>query len=115
MTMTKEQVAPRSQAWRDKARCVRERMPNYLFFPDMDEGGYQHTAANTLAFCKKCPVRRECLEHAARWEDSWRYGVWGGTLYTTRRRYLSRGQVLSGDYDLDEVPDPPTYQVEEAC
>jgi WhiB family redox-sensing transcriptional regulator len=63
--------------WRSNAAC-READPE-LFFPD---GAVQ--SAQAKAVCATCPVQAECLRWAL--SSGERYGVWGQTNYTTRRK-----------------------------
>ena len=42
--------------------------------------------AKCIEVCALCPVRVECLEWAAESEDSWRFGIWGGTAPRDRRK-----------------------------
>lgn len=61
--------------WSTRAAC--REMPSELFFPDP---GYDTDAAKQV--CSWCPVTAQCLEAGI--DERW--GVWGGTSVTERRR-----------------------------
>jgi WhiB family redox-sensing transcriptional regulator len=67
--------------WRHDAECL-----HYLgrvdFFPSRGE-----SAREAKAVCAVCPVQRECLEYALRWDHL--CGVWGG-LSERERSQLRR-------------------------
>jgi WhiB family redox-sensing transcriptional regulator len=46
--------------------------------------------AEAVAVCQGCPVIRECLTHAMRYEE---YGVWGGTTPKERRKERKRNDT----------------------
>jgi WhiB family redox-sensing transcriptional regulator len=58
--------------WADDAAC--RGMDTKLFFPERGE-----QAATAKAICRRCPVRRECLDVAQV------NGVWGGLSATERK------------------------------
>ncbi|HEY3941439.1 MAG TPA: WhiB family transcriptional regulator [Acidimicrobiales bacterium] len=64
-------------AWMDSAACRGE--PSHLFFP-RNEG----VSEEALSFCRPCPVRRECLDHAMAHPGL--RGCWGGTSERQRIR-----------------------------
>ncbi|CAB4576897.1 MAG: WhiB family transcriptional regulator [Actinobacteria bacterium] len=49
-------------------------------------------AASTVALCRKCPVRRECLDHA--YEHEIVSGYFGG-VSPGRRRVLSHAEAVA--------------------
>jgi len=64
-------------AWMDQAACRGK--PSQLFFP-RNEG----VSEEALSFCRRCPVRRECLDHAMAHPGL--RGCWGGTSERQRIR-----------------------------
>jgi WhiB family redox-sensing transcriptional regulator len=67
----------RRPAWMDRAECRGE--GSHLFFP-RNEG----VSEEALAFCCRCPVRRQCLDHAMAHPGL--RGCWGGTSERERIR-----------------------------
>ena len=82
-------VPPGAQAWRwewqDHAPC---RGHEELFFHPPGEReptrGERDRAA--IQLCLRCPVRRECLDHALLMREP--YGVWGGLTEDARSEVL---------------------------
>lgn len=68
--------------WRARAAC--RNVDANLFFPAGSTGSALAQLQAAKAFCRACPVQRDCLEFAlaTNQED----GVWGGTDETERRR-----------------------------
>lgn len=66
--MGAEQPRPNPDTWQDRAAC-RGADPA-IFYPEV--GSY---AGAAKAFCRACPVQRDCLLHALANED---HGMWGG-------------------------------------
>lgn len=64
-------------SWQDLALCA-ETDPE-AFFPE--KGG---SVREAKAVCRKCEVRRQCLEYAL--ENDERFGIWGGLSERERRR-----------------------------
>jgi len=56
--------------------------------PSIFFGSTREEIQQALALCAVCPVRSECLEHAL--EARERFGVWGGTTESERRKILRR-------------------------
>jgi len=67
----------RRPAWMEDAVCRGE--PSNLFFP-RNEG----VSEEALSYCRRCPVRRECLDHAM--SHPGLRGCWGGTSERERIR-----------------------------
>ena len=75
--------------WLDAAACgdlELDQLP--LFFV---EAG-RTIASETTALCKRCPVRRECLDHA--YEHQIASGYFGG-ISPGRRRTLSHAEAIA--------------------
>jgi len=64
--------------WQDRAACKGADSAVFL----VRIGRYPTEA---LAFCRRCPVRPECLEHCLAYKGRALKGVWGGTLEQDRR------------------------------
>jgi WhiB family redox-sensing transcriptional regulator len=75
--------------WEDRSRC--KGVEGLDFFP---EPGVN--AVEVKAFCRGCPVRRECAEYAI-WGGltgevgSFDYGIWGG-LSAKQRQHVRAGR-----------------------
>ncbi len=75
--------------WLDRASCGELELHQLdLFFV---EAG-RTIASSTVSLCKKCPVRRECLDHA--YQHDIVSGYFGG-ISPGRRRVLSHAQALA--------------------
>ena len=75
--------------WLDRASCGELELHQLdLFFV---EAG-RTIASSTVALCQKCPVRRECLDHAYRHEIV--SGYFGG-ISPGRRRVLTHAQAIA--------------------
>lgn len=72
-------VAP-TPGWFERAAC-KGQDPG-LWHPDGLEN--QRQAAQAIAVCRRCPVRRDCLEHALEHDEA--IGIWGGTQPGERHR-----------------------------
>ena len=59
--------------------------PSELFFPTETGRG---NAKAALAICKRCPVRRRCLDRAIAEREE--HGVWGGTTEAERREMFPK-------------------------
>ncbi len=57
-----------------------------LFFPT---GKYEETVEMAKRICRRCSVRKECLQTAM--EQGEQYGIWGGTTGDERRNLRRRG------------------------
>jgi hypothetical protein len=74
--------------WLDQASCGELELHQLdLFFV---EAG-RTIAASTIALCRKCPVRRQCLDHA--YEHEIVSGYFGG-ISPGRRRVLTHAQAV---------------------
>jgi len=76
----------RSEGWKKRGRCVREKIPvNRFFLSDFED--------EACRFCQGCEVKRECLEYALgnRIEE----GVWGGITARERVRREYAGQRVN--------------------
>lgn len=68
--------------WKIHGRCATH--PNSdLWYPDT---GRDSERAQQL--CAECPVREQCYQHAITRPE--RYGIWGGTTETERRRITAQ-------------------------
>jgi WhiB family transcriptional regulator, redox-sensing transcriptional regulator len=77
MPSLSDQLQPQ-EAWLAEAAC-READPD-TFFPEKGA-----SANPALKLCSSCLVKAECLTYAL--ETDQRFGVWGGTTETDRRRH----------------------------
>lgn len=86
--------------------------PLDAFFPAEGAHGAYSEAQQ---YCAKCPVTRECLQHALdTGSDS---GMWGGTT-PAERRAIRRGEIaatLLGDAHGDKAGTPAGYYRERAA
>ena len=71
-----------TEEWRDQARCRdgSATLTELFFSEQLDD------IARAKAFCRECPVARECLGAALERREPW--GVWGGEL-------LANGKILA--------------------
>lgn len=67
--------------WYRHALCIGK--SGDLFF----EEGVRRLVIEAKSYCRVCPVREQCLQHAYDHEE---IGVWGGTTTTERRREVRR-------------------------
>lgn len=75
--------------WLDQAGCADLELHQLdLFFV---EAG-RTIAASTISLCRRCPVRRECLDHA--YEHEIVSGYFGG-VSPGRRRVLTHAQAVA--------------------
>ena len=84
--------------WTDRAVCRTEKAPLELFFPPRGDGPYMAREART--YCRRCPVREQCLEASLR--ENEQDGLWGG--YSPKERRMIRKLRQIG---LDTIT-PPT-------
>jgi WhiB family redox-sensing transcriptional regulator len=68
--------------WRAQAAC--RSVDANLFFPTGSTGPALAQLQAAKAFCRSCPVQRDCLEFAL--QTNQENGVWGGQDETERRR-----------------------------
>lgn len=76
--------------WSEQAACRTEGASRHLFFPNSKQNlRVNPDAQQAIAICNRCPVQRECLQHAVDHEP---YGIWGGSYERDREgiRYAAR-------------------------
>lgn len=73
--------------WQEQARCLKE--DPELFFPEKGEVG-KIMAKEAVNVCKKCPVIKECLQHALKNNEI--HGIWGGMSPKQRSLSLRRSR-----------------------
>jgi WhiB family redox-sensing transcriptional regulator len=98
MADTRRLPGPSTESWdwQLQARC-RGLDSAYFFHPDNERGAARAArVSRAKAICRRCPVRRECRQHALAAQEP--YGIWGGltehereTLLRTRSRPLLMG------------------------
>jgi WhiB family redox-sensing transcriptional regulator len=76
---------PIAEPWMEGAVCTQT--DPEVFFPERAE---RVKASAAKAICRRCPVRDACLEWAL--DNGERFGVWGGTSETDRRRLRREGR-----------------------
>lgn len=67
--------------WREWAECRKSPHPDAWFTERVTAQG-REVAEYALGFCRRCPVRVECLEAALALDV--RFGIWGGTTSAQR-------------------------------
>ncbi|UQA95723.1 WhiB family transcriptional regulator [Streptomyces halobius] len=77
---------PRPEHWARHAACRGAEEPD-VFFPDGDVGLVLLLTEEAKAYCRRCPVRSNCLTTALNRREP--LGIWGG-LDTDERRALVR-------------------------
>lgn len=60
------------EPWMNKAECKGQPLELFIL-----EKGY--SAREAQKYCRRCPVRQDCLEYAIRTQS---VGVWGGHVFT---------------------------------
>lgn len=75
--------------WQQDAAC-RGADANLFFAPPHQETKEERQGreSQAKAICARCPVRRQCLDHALATREP--YGVWGGLNEIERRELLQR-------------------------
>lgn len=77
--------------WYRHALCHAEGVPTGYFFPSAAETPCRKERARQRAIaidcCNRCPVRRQCHEHARRSQmldrdEGREWGIWGGEMWT---------------------------------
>jgi len=76
-----------------KAKCVKLKQDMNFFFPD--EHDAEGIAAGA-AYCKRCPVRKECLAFAQR--NQIPNGTWGGVSEWERKKSRDPHNFETEDY-----------------
>jgi WhiB family redox-sensing transcriptional regulator len=80
---------PGAQTWRWEWQlaAVCRGKDDLFFHPHGErEPARSNREAAAQALCRRCPVRRECSDHALVMGEP--YGVWGGTTETQREELL---------------------------
>ncbi len=82
------ELAVHDRDWRAAAAC-RTADPAIFFHPARERAGErEHRLERAQAICARCPVQRQCHDHAlAAAED---YGVWGGIDEGPRRAMIRK-------------------------
>ena len=85
---------PAGRSWWDLAACRGEDASSF-FAPAYFEKRSEKLAREAVAksFCRRCPVRDDCLEYALDLRDP--HGVWGG-LNEMERRAVLRQRARGG-------------------
>jgi WhiB family transcriptional regulator, redox-sensing transcriptional regulator len=81
--------------WQFRAAC-RGADSTLFFAPNYFEKRHQKDMreAQAKAFCRRCPVREECLEYALRIREE--HGIWGGLNEMERRQLLRQRHAAAG-------------------
>ena len=85
----------RTQGWQFDAAC-RGADSTLFFAPNYFERREEKDAreARAKVFCRRCPVREQCLDFALRVRET--HGIWGGLNEMERRQLLRRRQLAAG-------------------
>lgn len=80
---------PVAESWNWQLRGLCRGMDSALFFHTVNERGSarRDREARAKEVCARCPVVRECREHALAVEET--YGIWGGLGESELRRLIS--------------------------
>lgn len=80
---------PVTESWDWQLRGLCRGVDSSLFFHTPNERGAARDRRESRAkeICDRCPVRRECRDHALTVEET--YGVWGGLGESELRRLIS--------------------------
>ena len=81
--------------WQFHAAC-RGADSTLFFAPNYFEKRHEKELreAQAKAFCRRCPVREECLEYALRIREE--HGIWGGLNEMERRQLLRQRSLAAG-------------------
>ena len=82
-------------SWQHSAACRGVENPDELFFPERN--AYSPLKI-TKEMCASCPVRRDCLGYALKYNVK---GIWGGTTEKDRLRIRSMTGVIPIRVQLD--------------
>jgi WhiB family redox-sensing transcriptional regulator len=79
--------------WQFRAAC-RGADSTLFFAPNYFEKRHEKELreAQAKAYCRRCPVREECLEYAL--SNGEKFGIWGGMSERERRR-IRRARALA--------------------
>lgn len=79
MSSLADQLLTPSPAWREGAACRGEEVELFFSKDQQDQD-------RAIAMCESCPMLEPCREAAYEAEE--RFGIWGGTTETERRRFF---------------------------
>jgi len=68
-------------AWIEQGLCRQQGNHPDWWWPESND---DRTAMLALNICQRCPVRKQCLDHALAKPEE--FGIWGGLLPEARRR-----------------------------
>lgn len=83
-------------SWHAQAECQRHYDPDLWWYKyprpeDADERSETILRVSVaLDYCSACPVRKECLAEGLKTDNLHPGSIWGGLLYSERRRMLSK-------------------------
>lgn len=80
------------QGWRARAACART--STEVFYP---EGWRRDDVEVARDWCRRCPVRVDCLQEALSWPVSQDFGIWGATTEAERRGLRKVITVMRGE------------------
>ncbi|GAA2667240.1 WhiB family transcriptional regulator [Actinosynnema pretiosum subsp. pretiosum] len=80
---------PVAESWDWQLEGLCRGMDSALFFHTPNERGSsrQNREARAKEICGRCPVRRQCREHALEVEET--YGIWGGLGESELRKLIA--------------------------
>ncbi|MDH2430838.1 WhiB family transcriptional regulator [Sphaerisporangium sp. TRM90804] len=91
--MAMQDTVTPARSWPRRAACRGE--DPELFFPISAKGPGHAQHERAKAVCRRCPVRKPCLDFALRTREE--HGIWGGTDPEERRiSGRGRGWVRTG-------------------
>ena len=82
----------------ERARCKGK---THLFFPKHD--GDQSYAEVAVSICRRCPVRKDCLDYALQFPPYDMHGVWGGLTPRRLRQEAKKRGVKPSRPSIAEV------------
>lgn len=92
--MNNKLFSPSKEVWRDRAACKGISIDVFYFESDDENRNLKKQTDKAKAFCKECPVSKECLSYAL--NEDIKFGVWGG--FTSRERGSLRRMFQLEDY-----------------
>lgn len=78
-------------SWREHAACAK--MPKELFFCETRGKKGDVILEESVAVCRRCPVKEQCLEFAVKNNEP--YGQWAGT-FPKERAEMYKEYLLTG-------------------